>query len=181
MKRLPPLTTTPIQHPDCCASLSSALISKILQILPSRPSFTISIGSGTGLLEALILQAQTEVHLEAVEVRGANLNSYLPEESTHVVSGTWELCHRASKADVWMFVYPRETSLIRRYVDELGTRNLKLLVWLGPRSDHLAVDQFMSSLWTVETFQECGTSPYELLAVWRRNPNEIDLQRIDQT
>lgn len=178
---LPPLTTTPVQHPDCCASLSSALVSKILQILPPRPAFTISIGSGTGLLEALILQAQTGVLLEAVEVRGVNLNSYLPEESIHVVSGTWELCPRASKADVWMFVYPREISLIRRYFDELGTRHLKILVWLGPRSDYLAVDQFMSSLWTVETFQECGTSPYELLAVWRRNPNEIDHHHVDLT
>lgn len=171
MDPLPCLTTTPIHHPHCCASLSSTLVSRILQFLPPRPSFTISIGSGTGLLEALILQARPGVHLEAVEVLGVTLNQYLLKESVHVVSGTWDLCLRASKATVWMFVYPRETSLVRKYFDELGTHSVELLVWLGPRADYLAMNEFMSSFWAMETFDGCG-SQYELLAVWRRISDE---------
>lgn len=142
-------------------------MSRILQFLPSRPSFTISIGSGTGLLEALILRARPEVHLEAVEVHGLTLNQYLPEESIHFVSGTWDLCPRASKATVWMFVYPRETSLVRKYFGEFGTDSVELLVWLGPKADYSAMCEFMSSFWALETFDGCG-SQYELLAVWRR-------------
>ena len=172
MGPLPCLTVMPVHHPDCCASLSSTLISKILQFLPPRPSFTISIGSGTGLLEALILQARPEVHLEAVEVPGLTLNRYLLEESTHVVSGTWDLCSRASRATVWMFVYPRETSLVRQYFEELGTRNVKGLVWLGPRADYVAINQFMPSIWVLEMLDGCG-SQYELLAVWRRISDEL--------
>lgn len=168
METLPCLTTTPVHHSDCCASLSSTLVSKILRFLPPRPAFTISIGSGTGLLEALILQARPEVHLEAVEVLGVTLNRYLPEESIHVVFGTWDLCPRASKATVWMFVYPREISLLRKYFDELAAHDVELLVWLGPRADYPAMNQFMSSFWAIETFDGCG-SQYELLAVWRRN------------
>lgn len=172
MKPLPCLTTTPVHHPDCCAALTSTLVSRIVQFLPPKPSFTISIGSGTGLLEALILQAHPEVQLEAVEVPGLTLNQYLPEESIHVVSGTWDLCSRASKATVWMFVYPRETSLVRKYFDELGTHSVELLVWLGPRADYLAINQLMSSSWAMEMFDGCG-SQYELLGVWRRISDDL--------
>lgn len=172
MERLPHLTTMPLHHPDCCASLSSTLISNILRFLPPKPSFTISIGSGTGLLEALILQARPGVHLEAVEVPGLTLNQYLPEESTHVVGGTWDTCPRASKATVWMFAYPRETSLVRKYFDELRTPSVELLVWLGPRVDYLAMNQFMPSSWALEMLDGCG-SQYELLAIWRRMSDDF--------
>lgn len=172
MKSLPRLTPTPFLLPDCCASLSSPLVSQILRVLPRRPSFTISIGSGTGLLEALILQAQPDLHLEGVEVSGV-LTSYMPNASIHVVSGTWELCPRASKATAWMFIYPREISLVCKYFDEIPTHNLRLLAWLGPMADFNAMNHLMSAFnWTMETFEGCGTSQYELLAVWRRNPSE---------
>ena len=175
MKPLPCLTSTPVHHPDCCASLTSTLIARILQYLPPRPAFTISIGSGTGLLEALILQARPDVHLEAVEVLGATLNRYLADESIHLVAGTWDVCSRASKATVWMFIYPRETSLLHKYFDELGIDSVELVVWLGPRADYPAMNQLMSSSWVIETLDGCN-SQYELLAVWRRISDEFDLQ-----
>ena len=172
MEQLSCLTVMPIYHPDCCASLSSTLISNILRFLPPRPSFTISIGSGTGLLEALILQARNEVHLEAVEVSGPKLNQYLPEDTAHVVAGTWDICPRASKAAVWMFVYPRETSLVRKYFDKLSNQSVNLLVWLGPKADYFAMSQIMPSFWALEMLDGCG-SQYELLAVWRRISDEL--------
>lgn len=45
----------PIRHQASCASLSFALLQLLNDVLPSPPSLTLSVGSGTGLIEALLL------------------------------------------------------------------------------------------------------------------------------
>ncbi|KAE8355364.1 hypothetical protein BDV28DRAFT_146155, partial [Aspergillus coremiiformis] len=108
---LPNLTTTPQALPTCCLSLSTPLLTHLSNLLPPKPSFTISIGSGSGLLEALLTHHNAALSIEGVEVN-PSVNRYIPEQDMHVVSGTWDLLHaRVPDAAAWMFVYPRDPKL----------------------------------------------------------------------
>ncbi|KAM7197262.1 hypothetical protein V8F33_005690 [Rhypophila sp. PSN 637] len=71
---LPDLTSAeaqqPLRHSASCASLSLALIETLNNVLPQPPSLLLSVGSGPGLIEALLLHhfplraAQTHVITE---------------------------------------------------------------------------------------------------------------------
>ena len=176
-KQLPILTRDPRHHPDCCLSLSTILITHLTSLFttllpphrgnpgPVRDGVkrtVLSIGSGTGLLEALINQSLSEdafgalqnaqlgiglnlLHVEGIEVHATPpVNRYLEEWSCHEVKGTWDLCEMAGEDDVraWMFVYPRDVGLVGRYVDMLPTesgegraRSVEMIFWAGPRCD----------------------------------------------
>lgn len=167
MKSLPVLTNRPKYYADCCASLSSVLISTIAQVLPPKPSYTVSIGSGSGILEALILQNRDELDLEAVEV-SACLNQYLPEEKMTVVLGTWDLCPAVGNAAAWMFIYPRDIFLMCKYLRTYALTCVELLLWLGPRVDYHSIEiSIPKKDWRMEVIEEC-TSEYEMLVIWRR-------------
>lgn len=170
MKELPKLSNKPQLHPDCCASLSSTLIAKLAQILPADPSLTLSIGSGSGILEALILWDRPELHIQAVEV-ARNVNQYLSEENLELVSGTWHLCPLAAISTAWIFVYPREYSLVQKYLRNFGVAFVQVLIWLGPRADLSSMEALMeNSTWVRESIDGCDISQYEALVVWRRSP-----------
>lgn len=79
MMTLPNLADHPKLHIDCCPSLSASFIMKLASILPTTPSLTLSIGSGSGLVEALLLHERNDIHVRAVEVLH-NVNKYLPRE-----------------------------------------------------------------------------------------------------
>ncbi|CAL00406.1 hypothetical protein An15g02520 [Aspergillus niger] len=104
------------------------------------PAFTLSIGCGSGLLEALILHNHPNLQITGIEV-SASVNRYLAEENFDVVSGTWDLYARAPQAAAWMFVYPREPKLVSKYIemyadDENGSESsVQMILWLGPRAD----------------------------------------------
>lgn len=110
---LPQLSEIPLHYPDYCCPISSALIQTLASILPSDPDLTFSIGSGSGLLESLLLREAPYVNLHAVEVLG-NMNKYLPEERVQVVRGAWDIASSAKNARTWMFIYPRDPGLINR-------------------------------------------------------------------
>lgn len=170
MKELPRLSKNPLLHPDCCASLSSTLIAKLAQLLPLNPLLTLSIGSGTGILEALLLHERPELHIQAVEV-SSTINQYLSEENLQLVCGTWDICALAASSTVWVFVYPREFSLVRKYVQVFGSLAVQTIIWLGPQADLLTIEAFLdNNTWEMETIDECGISQYEALVVWRRSP-----------
>ncbi|KAL2833537.1 hypothetical protein BJY01DRAFT_93112 [Aspergillus pseudoustus] len=131
---LPSLTQTPTLYPNCCLSLSTPLLTYLASILPSQPHFTLSIGSGSGLLEALITAHHRNVHIEGVEVN-SSVNLYIEEQNINVVTGTWDLCSRAAQARAWMFVYPREPKLVGKYIETFGDGDIDQILWLGPKMD----------------------------------------------
>lgn len=143
---LPPLRSTSLHHPDCCLGLSTTLLNCILDILPtpspqSRPLPVLSIGSGTGLFEALLA---TDAPKEAIEVHGVEVassssaNKYLPLYLRHSVASTSTLYDDASDFGAWIFVYPRDPRLVRKYLNfvVVSGQNVTIL-FLGPKADFL--------------------------------------------
>ena len=160
--------TSPAHHPDCCSSLSVALIRHLASLLPPDPALTLSIGSGTGLLEAFLLHHRPLLHLKAVEVPTAS-NKYLPCDRLEIVNGYRDLCALAADARAWIFVYPRDACLLQKYVQAFGHQNCELIIWIGPRVDQLE-DEFFGGMWVEEVFDHCGLKDYEIMALWRRCP-----------
>lgn len=167
-KELPRLSNTPVQHADCCAALSSTLVARLAHSLPSEPALTISIGSGSGILEALILRDRPEICLQAIEV-SPDINRYLLAENLQIVSGSWDLCPLAANSIAWIFVYPREFSLVEKYLEHFGLAAVQLIIFLGPRADISNMQALMESrAWKVEATEECGVSQYDALLVWKK-------------
>lgn len=165
---LPTLSEQPLHHSECCATLSKTLIETLCRLLPSAPCLTLSIGCGTGLLEALVLLNYcTRLSIQAVEVR-QDLIRYLPKENTQIVKGTWELCALAEEARAWLWVYPREAALVQMYVDRFGCDAVRLVVWLGPRMDLAEYEVIFQGEWEKRAHEDCGVRPYEALVSWHR-------------
>ncbi|KAK3502890.1 hypothetical protein B0T13DRAFT_183813 [Neurospora crassa] len=161
MTSLPALTTTPTRHPTSCASLSLSLFSLLNRVLPSSnppsptnsPTLTLSIGSGPGLLEALFLHhyPPRSSSFYGVEVapplsqlkEGKEVNTWLPEQNTITVPGTWALVGREwlEETGGLVFVYPRSGGLVGRYLAEMEEiaaergKGLEVVVWIGPWCD----------------------------------------------
>ncbi|KAK5271828.1 hypothetical protein LTR96_003656 [Exophiala xenobiotica] len=149
---LPTLTENPLHHPDCCLGLSASLLGTILDILQphiaseSSPTGTqrktkcLSIGSGTGLFEALLRNyAPGLLEVHGLEVSSStNANKYLPKHMRHTVPSTSTFYEEASEYDVWLFVYPRDPRLVRRY-REVASENEDptMILFLGPKADFL--------------------------------------------
>ncbi|KAK8211573.1 hypothetical protein M8818_003228 [Zalaria obscura] len=129
------LSVEPRHYPDCCLALSRRLIDALADSLLQKPAVTLSIGSGSGLLEATLLKR----HEDHIDVRGVEVadlvHKHLPEQNTITVNGTWDLYPDAALATAWMFVYPREPRLLGRYIDTHGRGNLDRIIWLGPKMD----------------------------------------------
>lgn len=173
---LPNLSAEPTSPPecysDCCLALSDQLIQSIALLLPKKPQFTLSVGSGSGLLEALLMQRQPNVTIEGVEVN-QTVNRHIPAENMNVVGGTWDLCSRASDAGAWMFVYPRAPKLISRYLQLYGNGAVKTIYWLGPRADWPDFEPcFRTTLLDhFEILEELEIAPYEQIVVIKKKQN----------
>ncbi|KAJ5703440.1 hypothetical protein N7493_011829 [Penicillium malachiteum] len=162
------LSSSPTRFPDCCLAISSNLISSMVALLPKEPAFTLSIGSGSGLLESL-LGYQNGVSVQGVEV-GSSVNRYLAEEDMHVVTGAWGLYSFAQQATAWMFVYPRDPKLVTKYIDTYGDDAVELIVWLGPRVDWPDYEPcFRQSSFSELSFPGIGLTPYEVAVVARKS------------
>ncbi|KAL6863339.1 hypothetical protein ACO1O0_003588 [Amphichorda felina] len=184
------LGDAPIRHQDCCLSLSSKLLDTLTRIFTNRspaalssssPLSILSIGSGSGLLEATLLAHSSPglITVEGVEVQQpesqAPVNRYLPEQFYHTVRGTREVSPRLGDDDVsgLMFVYPRQPDLVSRYVKAVEEMypNVTSVVWLGPVADW---DDFWpcfeGSTFAIETRSgpESGLDDYEMMAVMHR-------------
>ncbi|KAJ5351812.1 hypothetical protein N7452_000786 [Penicillium brevicompactum] len=163
------LSPSPTRFPDCCLGISSTFLDHIISLLPRKPSFTVSVGSGSGLLEALITDRDENVSVHGVEI-GSTVNRYIAEEDMHVVTGGWGLCPAAQQASAWIFVYPRDPKLVKKYIDTYGNQSIDLIVWLGPRVDWADYEaQFAQSSFSSLAFpDDIGLTPYELMAVARK-------------
>ena len=167
--KLPQLSDVAAHHPDCCCLLSETLIARIASLLPTQSGLALSIGSGTGLLEALLLDYRPTINLRAVEVSN-DVNKYLPEDLMETVNGTWDLCNSAHDAGSWIFVYPREAGLIKKYAQVFGQGSIKQVIWIGPLADLKEVqDTYLpSAMWKREIIKDCGLSDYEIMVLWSR-------------
>ncbi|KAJ5458429.1 hypothetical protein N7475_009817 [Penicillium sp. IBT 31633x] len=163
------LLPSPKRFADCCLGISSTLITGITALLPKKPGFTISIGSGSGLLEALIVHNDQNVTVVGVEV-DSTINRYIDEEDMNIVGGGWGLCSIARQAAAWMFVYPRDPNLVTKYIDAFGDQAVDLIVWLGPRVDWPDYEpRLCQSPFSELSFPDhIGLTPYETLVVARR-------------
>lgn len=185
---LPELSETPSRHPDFCLSISTKLIHTLTTIVATNGavsnSLILSVGSGSGLLEAHLLKhlkalphSTSEFTIQGVEVRSspteAPVNKYLPEQHYTTVRGTWELSPLLEVADVLFFVYPRDTSLVNRYLAGRPAA-LRVVVWLGPRADW---EVFGGCFQGLEGFgdvdiidgESVGVANFEMVAVGRRH------------
>ncbi|KAI9037576.1 putative cytochrome P450 [Aspergillus affinis] len=161
------LSPTPTAFPNCCLSISTTLLSHLASLLPQVPSFTISIGSGSGLLEALLSHRHPNVSVEGVEVN-STVNRYIPEQNMNTVHGTWDLHPRVKDAAAWMFVYPREPKLVSKYLDGFTGGEVKVILWLGPRADWADYEPcFRDSevFADVQVQEDVGLAEFEMLVL----------------
>ncbi|PKY00011.1 hypothetical protein P168DRAFT_285535 [Aspergillus campestris IBT 28561] len=167
------LNASPKLLPGCCLAISNRLLTYMTSILPKQPAFTISVGSGCGLLEGLVMYAHPEVSVEGVEVE-SSINRYIAEERMHVVNGGWGVYPGAQHAAAWMFVYPRDPKLISRYIHMYGDQTVEMILWLGPRADWADYEpSFSQSSFSDLSFPvDVGLAPYELLVVATQGDHE---------
>ncbi|KAK0726399.1 hypothetical protein B0T21DRAFT_261533, partial [Apiosordaria backusii] len=133
----------PTRHPLSCCSVSLPLLSLLNSLLPPPPALTLSIGSGPGLLEALLLQHYparsgsfygVEVAVSAAQQNQKPVNVFLPEQNTLTVNGTWAVIDEGllNEAGGLVFVYQRQPSLVRAYLEKWKG---EVVIWIGPRAD----------------------------------------------
>lgn len=185
--RLPTLTNTPLRHPDCCVSLSSTLLHTITASLCEsiQSGLVLSVGSGTGLLEALLFSMwtsfpasqTTNLLIRGVEVMGSansafhSPNKYLTEQCLDTVKGTWAVSSLVNHATALMFVYPRSTDVVRLYIQEAGVFSapLHVVLWLGPICDWAEFKPcFTDKSWVpvrIIRGTEAGLAEYEVMAI----------------
>ena len=163
------LSSSPKRFPDCCLTISTTLISHLSSLLPKNPNFTLSVGSGPGLLESLIVHCNENVLVEGVEV-ASTVNRYIEEEHMNVVGGGWGLSPVAQQAAAWMFVYPRDPRLVTNYIETYGSDSVERIVWLGPRVDWADYEPYFTrSSFSRLSYLDIGLAPYEVAAVATRS------------
>ncbi|RYP61863.1 hypothetical protein DL771_009982 [Monosporascus sp. 5C6A] len=197
---LPEITDEPRHYPDCCLSISRGILDVLTDTFrtAAETGLVLSIGSGSGLLEALLqsrwatvsalasasasdnttaaattISAAASPRIEGVEVR-ASVNRYLPAAAVGTVRGTWEVSPRARSdptVAALLFVYPRSPALVSRYLREAAA---SVAVWLGHRSDWPDFEPCFAGApgfgGAVEVVGGCaaGLVEYEMMAIVRR-------------
>ncbi|KAF1981470.1 hypothetical protein K402DRAFT_398452 [Aulographum hederae CBS 113979] len=141
---------SPQKYPGCCLFISQSLIETLRANLPCPPHLVLSIGSGNGFLEALLLDQSRPSRspiIECVEVASLRATrKHVPEEVMHYVDGTRHLHQRAADATAWIFVYPRDPQLPIRYMKEYGSSRVETIHWLGPKADWQDFEKLVRNL-----------------------------------
>lgn len=188
---LPSLTDRATVYAGCCLALSTPLVAHLRSLLPKAPALTLSIGSGFGLLEALLLagpardwgqeerergeregdESPNTVVVVGVEVAPSS-NTYLPATHHRTVHGSRFLDPLAAEANALLFVYPRRVALVSEYMAAHGCGNLHTIIWAGPHADWDDYKSCFAAGWEVRTqsAQEVGGKAWDLLAVAQRLP-----------
>lgn len=161
----------PAHFADCCVAVSRPLIQAVAARLPRSPALVLSIGSGSGFLENLLLEYVTRSHyaspldLYGVEVPSC-ANKHLPAECLLRVDSTTSLYTDAVFASALLFVYPRQVSLIAQYLNVCLGGALESLLWLGHRNDWPdAASLICAAFDHVEYYDGPGFVEYELLVI----------------
>jgi hypothetical protein len=169
---LPFLSPEPSVHPGCCLALSAPLLVHLSTILPRSPGLTLSIGSGYGLLEALLLGEPYRCNIVGVEVQPSS-NRYLPASHHRTVPGTRFLAQVAVESTVWLFVYPRRVALVDEYLATHGEGDVNKVVWIGPTVDWEDYKGCFERQWDVQITRadDVGGRAWELIAVATKLPS----------
>jgi hypothetical protein len=196
------LGARPVRHGHCCLGLSTRLFEVLSSIFAKQPTHQhtiLSIGSGTGLLEALLQkhldddsnedESLRRLRVEGVEVQqdasAGPVNVYLPEYAINTVRGTWGVSPRLRDQDVLviLFVFPRQPSLVARHVQMIrqGELRARFVVWLGPVADWAEFATCFTEAGegpadTLETRRggEAGLEENEMMAAWRAADSTIN-------
>jgi hypothetical protein len=171
---LPSPLETPKAYPGCCLALSLPLLTYLAATLPLPPHLVLSIGSGYGLLEALLLQPPHRVHIVGIEVQPSS-NRFLPPDHHIPVNGSRFLEPLAAKATAWLFVYPKRVGLMQEYINTYGNDAVNQIIWMGPKADwrdykgcfDVPDATLGTSSWNVKTQSaaEVGGTSWEMIAV----------------
>lgn len=166
------LTEEPAHYADCCPAVSKHLIRTLADRLPLSPVLILSVGSGTGLLERMLLQAGEAcgrpLNVHGVEVTSCS-NVHLPRDRVLEVPSTMSVSEKVMLASTFMFVYPRQTSLIGKYLDASIGGALEQVVWFGPRNDYPdAGELLLASFLDIERLDGVGIAEYEFLVIASR-------------
>jgi len=167
---LPVLTTKPTAYPGCCLALSTPLLNFFRNILPPSPDVAISVGSGYGLLEALLNKPPYNTNIIGVEVAPSS-NKYLPDANHRVVHGSRFLEPLATEATTWLFVYPRRVGLVEEYMAEYGSGKVTRIIWAGPKADWEDYEGCFAG-WNMDitSADEVGGRAWELIVVADKLP-----------
>ena len=168
---LPELTSLPRHHPDSCPSLSTTLLRTLSNLLPRFPALILSIGSGSGLLEYLLLHHNPPLNIAGVEV-SFEINKYLPASNLLIVNYTSALCPAAKEAEAWLFVYPRDGEIVERYLREYGGERVQVILFIVPQADYADIvkrsEALQAERWHEEVISEPGLVKWEVLVCFRR-------------
>ena len=172
------LGVKPEHFPDCCAGVSRPLMHAIIDRLPQDPALILSVGSGSGRFEAVLLEVALVdrarvLHLRGVEVPPC-INRHLDKDRVFRVPCTMSLHPEAFFASAWLFVYPRRASLVAKYLDAFTDGAMEMVSWLGHRNDWPEMESvLLAAFIKLECIDGPGIPEYELLAVAsmpRRSP-----------
>ncbi|RMY47706.1 hypothetical protein D0863_15572 [Hortaea werneckii] len=160
------LCTSPKHFADCCVGISQPLLATLASRLPRSPALILSIGSGSGLLEAMLLKhSEKPLDVFGVEVSSC-VNKHLPPDRLAKVPSTTSLHPDAMLASSLMFVYPRMPALLTAYLDAATGGALEQVVWLGHRSDWPDFESVMrSKSSSIDVVEGSGLCDSELLVV----------------
>ncbi|KAF1816333.1 hypothetical protein P152DRAFT_119530 [Eremomyces bilateralis CBS 781.70] len=167
MSELPKhLPDEPSFHAGCCHSLSKQLITSLDHVFSHTPGSVLSIGSGAGLLEALLLANIDALNIQAVEIQDSKslgINRYMPEDLMHYVGGTYDLFPGAGTAATWLLVYPRDPRLVAKYLEHFQGGSLRQIVCICPRSEWQRFEDIVrdSSFKEITEVEDSGLQAYE--------------------
>ena len=164
------LSEEPVHFGDCCPGVSKPLINALLDRLPQDPALILSIGSGSGLFEAILLQVAEKDRGRCLNLRGIEvppcINRHLPQDRVLRVPCSLSLHPEAFFASALMFVYPRRATLVAMYLDAFLDGALETLIWLGHRNDWPEMELLLlAAFFKLEQIDGPGIPNYELLAV----------------
>lgn len=154
----------PIQFGDCCPGVSKLLLTTLADHLPRKPDVILSVGCGSGLLEALLIAvAGDELDLYGIEVPACHVK-YLPDHRVLRVPSTASPHSEAMLASALVFVYPRKSTLLAQYLDMSLGGALEQAIWLGHKNDWPDFEKLLFAAFTkIELFERPGIPDYELL------------------
>lgn len=166
---LPQLTDKATVYSSCCLALSTTLIAHVHSLLPPSPALTLSVGSGFGLLEALLIAAPYSSNVIGVEVEPSP-NAYLPAAHHRVVHGTRFHEPLAAEAGAWLFVYPRRVGLVSEYMTAYDHEAVQSIIWIGPQADWDDYKGCFVAGWDVhiQSADVVGGKAWELIATAKR-------------
>ena len=164
------LSEKPVHFGDCCPGVSKPLINALLDRLPQDPALILSVGSGSGLFEAIMVQVAEKDRGRSLNLRGIEvppcINRHLPQDRVLRVPCSMSLHPEAFLASALMFVYPRRANLVAMYLDAFLDGALETIVWLGHRNDWPEMELLLlAAFFKLEQIDGPGIPDYEVLAV----------------